>query len=121
MSKFPGLGPEIGAGMVATVAATVFVISTLRVVVGIGLPTGSPTPGSNRWTRDSYQVLGPDLASSSPFVLYWWPIPESGGTTQALRIARVRGIPCVNVTEATDPNRIAAEAHASPPEPATTT
>ena len=35
------LGPEIGAGMVATVAATVFVTGALKGVVGIGLSTGS--------------------------------------------------------------------------------
>ena len=120
IATLPGFGPEIGAGMVATVAATVFVTGALKGVVGLGPPTGSPTPGSSGWTGDSCQVLEPDFASPSLFVLYWFPDPESGSTTQALRIARARGIPCVKVTEATDPDRIAAEALDSPLEPATT-
>lgn len=70
--------------------------------------------------RNSHQVLGPDLASPSLFVLYWCPDAETDGTTHALRIARDRGIPCVKATEATDPDQIAAEALAYPPESATT-
>ena len=41
IATLPGLGPEIGAGMVATVAATVFVTGALKGVVGLGLSTGS--------------------------------------------------------------------------------
>ena len=41
IATLPGLGPEIGAGMVATVAATVFVTGALKGIVGLGLSTGS--------------------------------------------------------------------------------
>ena len=45
--------------------------------------------------RNVHQVLGPDLASPSSIVLFWTPSPETGGTTQALRIARAHDIACV--------------------------
>lgn len=51
--------------------------------------------------RNTYQVLGMDLDDPVDFVLYWTPIPETGGTTQALRMARARNIPCLRVTETT--------------------
>ena len=41
MTLLPGIGPEIGTGMIATVAATVFVTGALKGVVGLGLSTGS--------------------------------------------------------------------------------
>ena len=37
----PGVGPDIGVGMIAVVAATVFVTGALKGVVGFGLSTGS--------------------------------------------------------------------------------
>lgn len=55
-------------------------------------------------TRNVYQILGTDLASPSQFVLMWAPQIEyeadshqvkscSGGTGQAVRIARAYGVP----------------------------
>lgn len=37
----PGVGAQIGAGMIASVAATVFVTGALKGIVGFGLSTGS--------------------------------------------------------------------------------
>ena len=37
----PGVGPDIGTAMIATVAATVFITGALKGVVGLGLSTGS--------------------------------------------------------------------------------
>jgi len=45
--------------------------------------------------RNSHQVLGTYLDSPSLFILCWTN-PNKGGTTQALRIARDRGIPIYN-------------------------
>lgn len=45
--------------------------------------------------RNSYQVLGDDLNTPSEFVFCW--SPNSGGTEQALRIARDYGIPIFNM------------------------
>lgn len=44
--------------------------------------------------RNCHQVLGPDLTSPVSFVLCWTPSGSgSGGTGQALRIARAHSIP----------------------------
>ena len=40
-SVLPGVGPDIGTVMIATVAATVFVTGALKGIVGLGLSTGS--------------------------------------------------------------------------------
>jgi len=48
-------------------------------------------------SRNSYQVLGPDLKSPVDFVLCWTKDGKaSGGTGQALRIAKAHGIPIFN-------------------------
>ena len=54
--------------------------------------------------RDGHQVLGSDLASPAALVVCWTPDgdldgsgPRSGGTGQALRIARALGIEVVNL------------------------
>lgn len=49
-------------------------------------------------TRDTFQVLGPDLRSPSRFVIAWTQDGlASGGTGQAMRIAEAEGIPVLNV------------------------
>lgn len=48
-------------------------------------------------SRNSYQVLGPDLQSPVEFVLCWTKDGKaSGGTGQALRIAKAYNIPVFN-------------------------
>lgn len=52
-------------------------------------------------TRNVPQVLGPDLASPSAFVLCWTADGQaSGGTGQALRVAMDRKIPVFNLQQA---------------------
>lgn len=49
-------------------------------------------------TRNVPQVLGSNLASPSLFVLCWTPDGlDSGGTGQAIRIARAHGVPVYNL------------------------
>lgn len=49
-------------------------------------------------TRNVYQVLGPDLVSFSEFVICWTKDGgATGGTGQAIRIARAFGIPVINM------------------------
>ena len=57
MTILPGLGPDIGAGMVATVAATVFVTGAMKGVVGLGLSTGSVVVFSLLWGLESAMCL----------------------------------------------------------------
>lgn len=52
--------------------------------------------------RNACQVLGAELKTPALAVLYWTPLPESGGTTQALRIARAYQISCVRIATGTD-------------------
>ena len=47
--------------------------------------------------RNCYQVLGADLNSPADFIICW--TGPGGGTTQALRIAKSRGIPAINMRE----------------------
>lgn len=54
-------------------------------------------------SRNSYQVLGPDLKSPVDFVLCWTKDGKaSGGTGQAIRIATDRGIPVFNLKNGYD-------------------
>jgi hypothetical protein len=49
-------------------------------------------------TRNSFQVLGPDLQSPVSFVVCWTTGGKiSGGTGQALRIAKDLSIPIFNL------------------------
>lgn len=53
--------------------------------------------GRDFHARNCYQILGRDLQTPSAFVLCWTPEGKiSGGTGQALRIAKDRGIPILN-------------------------
>jgi len=56
-------------------------------------------PGALRlMSRNSYQVLGPDLRSPVDFILCWTKDGKaSGGTGQAIRIANSIGIPVFNM------------------------
>jgi len=47
--------------------------------------------------RNVHQILGPDLATPSEFVVCWAPDEEHGGTSQAIRIARAHELPVVNL------------------------
>ena len=48
-------------------------------------------------TRNVFQILGPDLAAPSEFVLCWTPDgKDSGGTGQAIRVAAAHQIPVYN-------------------------
>jgi len=48
--------------------------------------------------RNVHQILGPDLQEPVKFVLCWTPDgQDSGGTGQALRLARKNGIPVFNL------------------------
>lgn len=52
-------------------------------------------------TRNSFQVLGADLASPSRFVVAWTRDGRAtGGTGQAIRLAEDRGIPVINLQRA---------------------
>ena len=48
-------------------------------------------------TRNVCQVLGEGGDTPAQAVLYWTPLPEEGGTTQALRIARGHGVACLRI------------------------
>jgi len=53
--------------------------------------------GRDFHARNVYQMLGKDLNTPSDFVLCWTPNGAvTGGTGQALRIAKDRGIPILN-------------------------
>lgn len=56
--------------------------------------------------RNTLQVLGKDLATPVEFVLCWTDSEEGGGTSQALRIAKDRGIPVFNLYKALRIRRI---------------
>jgi hypothetical protein len=57
--------------------------------------------------RNSYQVLGPDLASPVTCIVCWTPDGEaSGGTGQALRIAAANDVPVFNLHDATALERL---------------
>ena len=54
--------------------------------------------GVKLMARNAYQVLGKDLNTPSKFVLCWTPGgKEVGGTSQAIRIAKDKGIPVYNL------------------------
>lgn len=54
-------------------------------------------------TRNSFQVLGPDLVSRSRFVIAWTKDGNAtGGTGQAIRIALDAGIPVFNLQRPAD-------------------
>lgn len=58
-------------------------------------------------SRNSYQVLGHDLCSYSSFVICWTPDgKDSGGTGQAIRIARDYDIRVYNLHSAVDTNQL---------------
>ena len=52
--------------------------------------------------RNACQILGEQLDDPVKAVIYWAPIPESGGTRMALRIARAHGIDCHRITGTDD-------------------
>ena len=79
IAALPGLGPEIGAGMVATVAATVFVTGALKGVVGLGLSTGSVVVFSLLYGLESALCL---LVAPTVATNLWQG--ASGGHTRAL-------------------------------------
>lgn len=59
--------------------------------------------GRDFHTRNVYQVLGYDLKTPSSFVLCWTPGGKvTGGTGQALRIAKGYGIPILNFATDSD-------------------
>ena len=61
-------------------------------------PDKLSTSGLKLMNRNSYQVLGRDLATSSSFVICWTKDGKaSGGTGQAMRIAMSRNIPIYNL------------------------
>ncbi len=48
-------------------------------------------------TRNVFQILGPDLEKPSEFVLCWTPDgTATGGTGQAIRVAKACGVPVYN-------------------------
>ena len=57
------------------------------------------TPGAKLMhIRNCYQVLGADLKTPSSFILCWTPDGlGSGGTGQAIRLAKLRGIPVYDI------------------------
>lgn len=64
--------------------------------------------------RDGHQVLGIDLKSPAKLVVCWTPDGDkdgsgarSGGTGQALRIAKAMGVPVLNLARAEDVERVA--------------
>lgn len=60
-------------------------------------PSALSQSGWKFMSRNSYQVLGPDLKSPVEFVLCWTKDGKaSGGTGQAMRIAKDYGIPIFN-------------------------
>jgi hypothetical protein len=57
-------------------------------------------PARARLTRDTFQVLGAALDSPSRFVIAWTEDGEaSGGTGQAIRIAKANEIPVLNLRD----------------------
>ena len=61
-------------------------------------PTQLSESGLKFMSRNTYQVLGPDLRSPVDFVVCWTKDGKaSGGTGQALRIANDKGIPIFNL------------------------
>ena len=78
----PGVSPEIGAQMIATVAATVFVTGALKGIVGLGLSTGSVVVFSLLYGLDSALCL---LVAPTVATNLWQG--ASGGHARAL-IAR---------------------------------
>jgi hypothetical protein len=60
-------------------------------------PSSLTSSGILLMNRNTYQVLGPDLKSPVDFVLCWTKDGKaSGGTGQALRIAKAYNIPVFN-------------------------
>lgn len=58
-------------------------------------------------SRNTYQVLGPDLKSPVDFVICWTKDGKaSGGTGQAIRIAEAMKIPVFNLKRVDDLNRL---------------
>lgn len=61
-------------------------------------PKALSNAGWKFMSRNSYQVLGPDLKSPVDFVVCWTPSgKDEGGTAQACRIARSKNIPVYNL------------------------
>jgi hypothetical protein len=59
--------------------------------------------GRKLMSRNSYQVLGPTLESPVDFVLCWTKDGKaSGGTGQALRVAKANNIPIFNMKNGLD-------------------
>lgn len=53
--------------------------------------------------RNSYQVLGPNLDTPSAFIVCWTPSGKvTGGTGQAMRIAKAYNIPILNFGNMSD-------------------
>jgi hypothetical protein len=66
-------------------------------------PSGLSRGGLALMSRNSYQVLGPDLKSPVDFVLCWTKDGKaSGGTGQAIRIAKAHNIPVFNLKNGYD-------------------
>jgi hypothetical protein len=60
-------------------------------------PSNLSSGGLSLMSRNSYQILGPDLQSPVDFVLCWTKDGKMvGGTSQALRIAKSKNIPIFN-------------------------
>jgi hypothetical protein len=69
-------------------------------------PSALSASGWKLMSRNSYQVLGLNLDDASDFVLCWTPDgKDSGGTGQALRIARTYQIPIFNFRNQNDFDR----------------
>ena len=66
-------------------------------------------------TRNVCQVLGEHGDEPAQAVLYWTPLPESGGTTQALRIARAHDIPCIRIGADTTSEKLLAQLNGTEP------
>ena len=66
-------------------------------------PTGLTSGGVALMSRNTYQVLGPDLKNPVEFVLCWTKDGKaSGGTGQAIRIANHYKIPVFNLKNGYD-------------------
>lgn len=66
-------------------------------------PSGLTSGGLSLMSRNTYQVLGPDLKSPVDFVLCWTKDGKaSGGTGQAIRIATHYKIPVFNLKNGYD-------------------
>ena len=113
MTILPGLGPDIGAGMVAAVAVTVLVTGAMKGAVGLGLSTGSvvvfsllyglesalclliaPTVATNLWQgaggghARSSKRFWPGLAAIVPGV---WAGATSSGRSRPARPSGASG------------------------------